>query len=74
MAKKKKEEVVEQTTEQLKVDDTVEKIKVKKVPTMKKFSQDSDEPIKVDMSKPKEKEDVQPVDNKETEEVQEKVI
>ena len=30
MAKKKKEEVVEQTIEQPKVDDTVEKIKVKK--------------------------------------------
>ena len=51
MAKKKKEEVVEQTIEQPKVDDTVEKIKVKKKPTMKKLSQD-DEPIKVDMSKP----------------------
>ena len=51
MAKKKKEEVVEQTTEQPKVDDKVEKIKVKKQPTMKKFIQD-DKPIKVDMSKP----------------------
>ena len=72
------ENVVEETTQQEnpvkeepKVDDTVEKIKVKKKPTMKKFSQDSDEPIKVDMSKPpKEKEDEQPVDNTETEEVQ----
>ena len=56
MAKKKKvettEEVVqEQTIEQPKVDDTVEKIKVKKKPTMKKLSQD-DEVIKVDLSKP----------------------
>ena len=72
------ENVVEETTQQEnpvkeepKVDDTVEKIKVKKKPTMKKFSQDSDEPIEVDMSKPpKEKEDEQPVDNTETEEVQ----
>ena len=51
MAKKKKEEVVEQTTEQPKVDDTVEKIKVKKPPTIKKLIQD-EEPIKVDMRKP----------------------
>ena len=51
MAKKKKEEVVEQTTEQPKVDNTVEKIKVKKKPTMKKLNQD-DKPIKVDLSKP----------------------
>ena len=57
MAKKKKE-VVEETTkqenlmkEEPKVDDTVEKIKIKKKPTMKKFNQD-DELIKVDMSKP----------------------
>ena len=51
MAKKKKEEVVEQTTEQPKVDNTVEKIKVKKKPTMKKLNPD-DKPIKVDLSKP----------------------
>jgi hypothetical protein len=51
MAKKKTEEVVEQTTEQPRVDDTVEKIKVKKKPTMKKLNQD-DKPIKVDLSKP----------------------
>ena len=55
---KKKEEVVEETTQQEnpvkeepKVDDKVEKIKVKKKPTMKKFSQD-DEVFKVDLSKP----------------------
>jgi hypothetical protein len=52
MAKKKKEEVVEQATEQLKVDDTVEKIKVKKKPSVKKFSNDSDSVTKVDLSKP----------------------
>jgi hypothetical protein len=55
---KKKEEVVEETTQQEnpvkeepKVDDKVEKIKVKKKPTMKKLSQD-DEVFKVDLSKP----------------------
>ena len=51
MEKKKKEEVIEQITEQPKVDDTVEKIKVKRKPTMKKSIQD-DKPIKVDLSKP----------------------
>ena len=74
MAKKKKEEVVEQTTEQPKVDDTVEKIKVKKKPTMKKLRQD-DTPFKVDLSKPeKTEEDEQPVATTETEDVQEKVV
>ena len=54
---KKKEKVVEEITEQPKVDDTVEKIKVKKKSTMKKLSQD-DSVIKVDMNKPlKTKED-----------------
>ena len=48
MAKKKKETVVEETIEQPKVDDTVEKIKVKKKPTMKKLSQE-DEVVKVDL-------------------------
>ena len=51
MAKKKEETVVEETTEQPKVDDTVEKIKVKKKSTMKKLNQD-DEVIKVDLTKP----------------------
>ena len=51
MAKKKKEEVVEKATEQPKLDNKVEKIKVKKKPTMKKLSQD-DEVFKVDLSKP----------------------
>jgi len=71
---KKKTEIVEEVIEQPKVDDTVEKIKVKKKPTMKKISQD-DEPIKVDLSKPpKTEENEQPVDNTETENVQEKVV
>ena len=51
MEENKNEEVVEQITEQPKVDDTVEKIKVKKKPTMKKLSQD-DEVIKVDLNTP----------------------
>ena len=76
MAKKKEETVVEETTEQPKVDDTVEKIKVKKKPSMKKFSNDSDGVTKVDLSNPpKEKEEnEQPVDTTETEDVQEKII
>jgi len=71
----KKEKQVEQTTEGPKVDNTVEKIKIKKKPKMKRLSQD-DKPIKVDLSKPppKIKEDVQPVDNTETEEIQEKIV
>ena len=58
-----KEAVVEETTqtsikEEPKVDDKVEKLKVKKKPKMKKLNQDSDEPIKVDLSKtPKTEED-----------------
>ena len=55
---KKKETVVEETTEEPKVDNTVEKIKVKKKPTMKKLSQD-DEVIKVDLTKPKENADTE---------------
>ena len=77
-----KENVVEETTsqemsmkEEPKVDNTVEKIKVKKKPSMKKFSNDLDGITKVDLTNPpKEKEDEQPVDNTETEEVQEKVV
>ena len=73
MAKKKKEEVVEQTTEQPKLDDKVEKLTVKKKP-MKKLVED-DQPIKIDLSKPpKEKKDEKPVDDTKTEEVKEKVI
>ena len=74
MAKKEKEKVVEQTTEQPKVDNTVEKLKIKKKPKKKKFSQDN-EPIKVDLSKPpKTEKNEQPVDNTKTEDVQEEVI
>ena len=74
MAKKKKEEVVEQTTEQPKLDDKVEKLKVKKKPSMKKLVQDN-EPIKVDLSKtPKTEENEQSVDATKTEDVQEKVV
>jgi hypothetical protein len=75
MAKKKKE-VVEEAIEQPKVDDTVEKIKVKKKPSMKKFSNDPDGITKVDLNNPpKEKEeDEQPVDDKKTGDVQEKII
>ena len=53
MAKKKKEEVVEKTPEQPIVDDTVEKIKVKK-PKVKKFEQ-TPEIVKVDLKELKEK-------------------
>ena len=67
MAKKKKETVVEETTEQPKEDDKVEKIQVKKKPTPKKFTQDN-EPTKVDLSKP-----VEATENKETIEVAEEV-
>ena len=70
MAKKKKEETIEQP----KVDDTVEKIKIKKKPTMKKVVEDG-KPIKVDLSKPLETQaNEQPVDNTKTEEVQEEVV
>jgi hypothetical protein len=74
MAKAKKEEVVEKTA-----DETVEtkgatedgKLKVKAKPSMKKMTT-SDEPIKVDMTQPKEEEQKQE-DDKIVEEVQEKV-
>ena len=55
----KDENVVEETTQQEtpikeepKIDDKVEKIKVKKKPSMKKFSNDPDGITKVDLSKP----------------------
>ena len=54
MAKKKEETVVEETTEQPKVDNTVEKIKIKKKPIMKNLNQD-DKIIKVDLTKDPEK-------------------
>jgi len=61
MAKKKKEEVVEQTPEKPIVDDKVEKLKIKKKP--KKFAQ-QDDVIKVDLKKTTEesKEEVVKVD------------
>ena len=60
----KKEEVVKETTEQPKIDDKVEKLKIKKKPVIKKFSNE-DEIVKVDLSKPIEK---SPVEEKITEE------
>jgi len=65
---KKKTEVVKETIEQPKVDNTVEKIKVKKKPTMKKLNQD-DEVIKVDLSKPVKTEKEDAVSERKTEEV-----
>jgi len=50
MAKKEKEEVIEQVVETPQVDDKVEKLKIKKKPSMKKYG--FDEVIKVDLSKP----------------------
>ena len=54
MAKKKTEEVVEKTPEQPTVDETVEKIKVKK-PRKKKFEESKDNITKVDLKELKEK-------------------
>tara|TARA_R110000787_G_scaffold94903_1_gene197788 strand:- start:651 stop:1838 length:1188 start_codon:yes stop_codon:yes gene_type:complete len=67
MAKKEKEEaVVEETSqvvEQPKVDETVDKIKVKKKPSMKKFTKPEDNVTKVDLSSLVEKaEDIIKVD------------
>jgi len=59
---KKEETIVKEIIEQPKIDDTVEKIKVKKKPNMKKLSQD-DEVTKVDLSKP-----LTPKENEETKE------
>ena len=86
MAKAKKEEVVESTTqevvektsqkEQPKVDDKVEKLKVKK-PKMKKFSQPEDGVIKVDLSKkPTEetKDEVQTTEDKPVEEIKDETV
>ena len=74
---KKKESVIEQVAEEPKVDDTVEKIKVKKKSTMKKLNQD-DEVIKVDLTKPKENADTEQkttdvATDKSTEDIQEVV-
>ena len=55
MAKKKKEEVVEKTTDKavetkMATDDG--KLKVKKKPSMKSIKASDDEPVKVDLTKP----------------------
>ena len=68
MAKKKKEEVVEQTTEQPKIDEKVEKLKINKKPSMKKFSNDPDGITKIDLSKPL-KTETDAVQERETEKV-----
>jgi uncharacterized protein (DUF2164 family) len=68
MAKKAKQEVTEQVSEQPKLDDKVGKLKVKEKPTMKKLSQDPDEVIKVDLSKPP-KTETDAVQERETEKV-----
>ena len=78
MAKTKKEEVVEKTTDKAVDTATDGKPKTKKKPSMKRVDF-SDEPVKVDMSKPpvkEEQEKEQPkeeTDDKVIEEVQEKV-
>ena len=74
---KKKETVTEQVAEEPKVDDKVEKIKVKKKSTMKELNQD-DGVIKVDLTKPKENADTEQetadvASDKQTETVQEVV-
>jgi len=62
MAKKKKEETVVDAVEQPKVDETVEKLKVKK-PKMKKFQEPEDGIIKVDLKElAKKAEDIVKVD------------
>ena len=66
MAKNKKEEVAEVATEQPKVDETVEKLKIKK-PKMKKFQQPEDNTIKVDLKDlAKKAEEITKVDLSET--------
>ena len=67
----KDENVVEETTqqEQPKIDEKVEKIKVKKKPSMKKFSNDPDGVTKVDLSKPPKTEKEDAIQESKTEEV-----
>ena len=63
MEENKNENVVEEITqenpvkEEPKVDDKVEKLKVKEKPKMKKLNQQNDDIIKVDLSKPPKIED-----------------
>ena len=73
MARKNKEEVVEQTTDKavetkMATDDG--KLKVKKKPSMKKMKATDDEPVKVDLSKPVET-DEKPVDEPKEEPIDE---
>ena len=73
MAKTKKEEVVEKTTDKavetkMATDDG--KLKVKKKPSMKKMKATDDEPVKVDLSKPVET-DEKPVDEPKEEPIDE---
>ena len=55
--KEKLEEVTKTVAEEPKVDNTVEKIKIKKKPSMKKFSNDTDSVTKIDLSKTPKTED-----------------
>ena len=62
MAENKKEEVAEVATEQPKIDETVEKLKIKK-PKMKKFQEPEDGIVKVDLKElAKKAEDITKVD------------
>ena len=73
MAKKKQEEVVEKTTQSNEPKGDVKKVKAK----MKKPAEVVEKTItKVDLSKPPEekKEDVQPIDDAKTEEIQEEIV
>ena len=72
MAKKEKEDVAEMTTEQPKLDDKVEKLKIKKKPSMKKFNK-QDEVIKVDLDKPPKVEE-EIIEEKPTNEIVKEVI
>ncbi len=68
MAKKEKEEVTENVAEKPAFDNKVEKLKIKKKPTMKKFKQNN-EPIKVDLSKPPKTEENDGIQEQKTDEV-----
>jgi len=74
MAKKEKTEKAVEAVEQPKIDETVEKLKIKK-PKVKKFNTSNNDLVKVDLSNPpKKEEDVQPTDTNEESVVQEKVV
>jgi hypothetical protein len=73
MAKKQEEKVVEVATEEPKIDDKVEKLKIKKKPKMKNLGE-QDEVVKVDLSK-EVKEEITKIDlSKTKEEVVEDVV